>query len=118
MCGRFSVAVEPRLVAERFAVELPEAARQRWNVAPTQDVVTIVHGLEGRAARLLRWGLVPHWATDAKGGAKMINARAETLRERSAFRSLLERKRCLVPADGFYEWRQDPDGRKRPVRYT
>ena len=118
VAGRFSVSVEPKLVAERFAVEVPEAAQRSFNVAPTQDVLAIVDGLEGRAARVLRWGLVPHWSTDARGAAKMINARAESLRDRSAFRSLLERKRVLVPADGFYEWRRDADGRKRPVRYT
>ena len=67
---------------------------------------------------IARWGLVPHWAKDPKAGARMINARAETLAEKSAYRPLLAKGRCLILADGFYEWRLDPDGKKRPVRYT
>jgi putative SOS response-associated peptidase YedK len=72
----------------------------------------------GRELMRARWGLIPHWAKDAKVGARMINARAETLTERSAYSPLLAKNRCLILADGFYEWRLDPDGRKRPVRYT
>jgi putative SOS response-associated peptidase YedK len=119
MCGRFTTATDPAVLAERFAVELPEDWTPSYNVAPTQPVLGIIHGREAeRELRELRFGLVPHWAKDLKIGLSLINARAETIRSKSAFRSLLERRRTLIVADGFYEWRKDPDGKKRPVRYT
>ena len=85
-----------------------------YNVAPTQEVLTVVGG-ETRRAGLMRWGLIPHWAKDPKIGARMINARAETVAEKPAFRDALRRRRCLVLADGFYEW-QRLGGAKRPMR--
>jgi putative SOS response-associated peptidase YedK len=118
MCGRYTVAVDPQLLAERFHVTLPEDFAPRFNVAPTDSVLALTERSAGRELMVARWGLVPHWAKDAKAGARMINARAETLAERSAYRSLLAKNRCLILADGFYEWRLDPDGRKRPVRYA
>ena len=120
MCGRYSVSVEPALLAERFEIELPAGCERRWNVAPTQPVLGVVTSRDGseRRGRLLRWGLIPHWAKDERAGARMINARAESLADRQPFASLLERRRCLVCADGFYEWRTDPDGVRRPVRYV
>src|SRR3954467_4626140 len=120
MCGRYSVSVEPSLIAERFAVELPEGCERRWNVAPSQPVLAVLTNREGSEskARLVRWGLVPFWAKDEKAGFKMINARAEGLLESGSYRPVLATRRCLIPADGFYEWRRDPDGAKRPVRYT
>jgi putative SOS response-associated peptidase YedK len=118
MCGRYTVAVDPQLLAERFSVALPEDIAPRFNVAPTDPVLALTERSAGRELMVARWGLVPHWAKDAKGGARMINARAETLTEKSAYRPLLAKGRCLILADGFYEWRLDPDGRKRPVRYT
>ncbi|MDX6619481.1 MAG: hypothetical protein QOK36_1867 [Gaiellales bacterium] len=118
MCGRFTVAVDPQLLAERFDVALPDDIGPRFNVAPTDAVLAIAERSAGRELMVARWGLIPHWAKDAKIGARMINARAETLAERSAYRPLLAKGRCLILADGFYEWRLDPDGRKRPVRYT
>jgi putative SOS response-associated peptidase YedK len=118
MCGRYTVAVDPQLLAERFNLELPEEVVPRFNVAPTDPVLAVTRRSDRRELLIARWGLVPHWAKDPKGGARMINARAETLTEKSAYRSLLAKGRCLVIADGFYEWRLDPDGRKRPVRYT
>ncbi len=118
MCGRFTVAVDPQLLAERFNVELPGDYAPRFNVAPTDSVLALAERSAGRELMVARWGLVPHWAKDAKAGARMINARAETLAERSAYRPLLVKGRCLILADGFYEWRLDPDGRKRPVRYA
>jgi putative SOS response-associated peptidase YedK len=118
VCGRYTVAVDPQLLAERFHVALPEEVVPRFNVAPTDPVLAVTRRGDQRELLIARWGLVPHWATDAKAGARMINARAETLTERSAYRSLLAKGRCLILADGFYEWRLDPDGTKRPVRYT
>jgi putative SOS response-associated peptidase YedK len=118
MCGRYTVAVDPQLLAERFSVALPEDIAPRFNVAPTDPVLTVTERSAGRELLIARWGLVPHWAKDAKGGARMINARAESLAEKPAYRPLLAKGRCLILADGFYEWRHDPDGKRRPVRYT
>jgi putative SOS response-associated peptidase YedK len=107
------------VLAERFEVELPEDWAPSYNVAPTQDVLGIVRARDAtRQLRELRFGLIPHWAKDVKVGFSMINARAETVRSKGAYSGLLERRRALIVADGFYEWRTDPDGRKRPVRYT
>jgi putative SOS response-associated peptidase YedK len=119
MCGRFTVATDPAVLAERFEVELPEDWAPSYNVAPTQEVLGIVRARDtSRQLRELRFGLIPHWAKDTKVGFSMINARAETVRSKGAYRGLLERRRALIVADGFYEWRTDPDGRKRPVHYT
>ena len=118
MCGRYTVAVDPQLLAERFNVALPEDIAPRFNVAPTDPVLAVTERSTGRELLIARWGLVPHWAKDAKGGARMINARAESLADKPAYRPLLAKGRCLILADGFYEWRHDPDGKRRPVRYT
>jgi putative SOS response-associated peptidase YedK len=119
MCGRYTVATDPAELSDRFDVELPADWDPSWNIAPTQSVPGIVRGRdELRELRLLRFGLVPHWAKDTKGSFSLINARAETIRSRSAYRGLLERRRALILADGFYEWRTDPDGSRRPVHFT
>jgi len=119
MCGRFTVATDPAELAERFEVTLPEDWTPSYNVAPTQPVLGIVRRRERpRELRELRFGLIPHWAKDTKVAFSMINARAETVRSRPAYTSLLEHRRALIVADGFYEWRTDPDGKKRPVHYT
>lgn len=113
MCGRYTVrGILP--VAELFGVVMPPEFVPRYNVAPTQDV-PVVRAAEGsgRRADLLRWGLVPSWAKDPAVGNRMINARAETAAEKPAFRDAMKRRRCLVAADGFYEWRPDPAGGKR-----
>jgi putative SOS response-associated peptidase YedK len=92
-------------------------ALPRWNVAPTDDVLAVRN--DGRHEIVaLHWGLVPNWARDASIGPRLINARAETLVERSAFHDALVRRRALVLADGFYEWHHTPDGRKLPIHYT
>ena len=117
MCGRFTSSQRREAIGERFEVAVPETYSERYNLAPQQRAL-IVRGREGeRDAVMAKWGLLPHWAKDSKIAFKMINARAETLGEKPAYRSLLTRHRCLVPADGFYEWRKDPDG-KRPVWIT
>jgi putative SOS response-associated peptidase YedK len=118
MCGRYTVAVDPQLLAERFNIALPDDVEPRYNVAPSQPVLTITERSAGRELLIARWGLVPHWAKEPKAGFKMINARAETLAEKATYRQLLTRGRCLILADGFYEWRLDPDGKKRPVRFA
>src|SRR6266568_7616624 len=116
MCGRFTLTIDISRVAQRFGVAPSIQVSPRYNVAPTQDVVTIMRN--GTAhLDLLRWGLVPSWAKDASGGARMINARAETLAEKPSFKRLLHARRCLVVADGFYEWKQEHDG-KTPMYIT
>jgi putative SOS response-associated peptidase YedK len=123
VCGRFTMRADPALLAERFQVDAPVELRPRDNVAPTEEILIVVPDRDeeaagGRVLRAARWGLVPHWAPDLRGAARTINARAETLLERPTYRPLLERRRCLIPADGFYEWRSDPDGVRRPLLFT
>ena len=119
MCGRFTSTAERAAIAERFAARLPEALTERYNVSPAQGVLTIRRGEDDeRLADIMRWGLVPHWARDASIGYKMINARAETVAEKRTYRKLLTSRRCLIPADGFYEWRRGSGGGKMPVRFT
>ena len=117
MCGRYSLIADLGDLARRFEFDGDwlkfEAA---YNVAPTQDVLTVVGG-EARRGGFMRWGLIPHWAKNASIGSRMINARAETVAEKPAFRDALRRRRCLVLADGFYEW-QRTGGAKRPMRIT
>ena len=108
----------PAVAGQRYNVALPDDIEPRYNVAPSQPVLTVTERKAGRELLVARWGLVPHWAKEPKVGFKMINARAETLAEKSTYRQLLEPRCCLILADGFYEWRLDPDGKKRPVRYT
>ncbi len=114
MCGRFTMAAPNEQIAELF--DLPEvpALAPRFNIAPTQDVAA-VRGAPGgsRALAMLHWGLIPSWAKERAVGARMINARAETVAEKPSFRSALKSRRCLIVADGFYEW-QKLAARKQP----
>ncbi|HZD55040.1 MAG TPA: SOS response-associated peptidase [Candidatus Aquicultoraceae bacterium] len=115
MCGRFTLFDDSSLLAEWFGLEQAPSLSPRYNIAPSQEVaaVRVPPGGEGRELALLRWGLVPSWAKDPSLGARMINARAETAADKPAFRSAIRRRRCLVPADGFYEWKR-VNGRKQP----
>ena len=115
MCGRYSLTADPEELARRFEFAGDwTALMPRYNIAPTQQVLAVVGGDERRGG-LMRWGLIPHWAKQRKSGRPLINARAETVAERPAFRAAFRRRRCLVLADGFYEW-QRTGGRKRPMR--
>ena len=115
MCGRFTLTAPPSQIAELFDLdELPDL-RPRFNVAPGQDVATVQQpGEGGRVLVMRRWGLIPGWAKDPKIGSRLINARSETVAEKPAFRAAFKRRRCLVPADGFYEWAATPRGPKQP----
>ena len=114
MCGRFTLTSTPEELALRFELDAaPPDLPPRYNIAPGQDVLSVRAEQAGRRADLLRWGLVPAWAKDPGIGARMINARAETAATRNAFRDALGARRCLVPADGFYEW-ADLGGFKQP----
>ncbi len=117
MCGRFVQASAPTLLAEQFdvdevAMESPVAAH--YNVAPRAEVLTVVGRDQARLLTTMRWGLVPGWAESLAIGDRMINARAETLLDKAAFRPAFERRRCIIPVDGFYEWRAMPGGKKQP----
>jgi putative SOS response-associated peptidase YedK len=110
MCGRYLLKAPADALRRAFGfVEQPNLM-PRYNIAPTQDAAVIRERREPKGERtlqLLRWGLIPSWAEDMKGGAKLINARAEGIAERPSFREAFRRRRCLVPADGFYEWRTE-----------
>jgi putative SOS response-associated peptidase YedK len=105
MCGRFTLTTDPGVVARRFGAPPTQGGgtTPRYNVAPTQTVVTVTAEGERRLEQM-RWGLVPRWAKSPEIGSRLINARAETLAEKPAFREALRRRRALIPADGFYEW--------------
>lgn len=106
MCGRYTAAADPKTFAEQFDVEWTAPFHPpRYNAAPTQ-LLPVVLNEDRRRIQLLRWGLIPSWAKDESIGNRMINARAETLAEKPSFRAALKRRRCLVLADGFYEWRK------------
>lgn len=117
MCGRFTLRAPASVVAEQFGLFELEPFTPRFNIAPTQPVAAVRLRAEGdppqREMVWLHWGLIPSWAKDPKIGARMINARSETAAERPAFRAAFRRRRCLVVADGFYEW-QRRGGRKQP----
>lgn len=112
MCGRFTLKTPATVLIEHFALD-GDAVRQlslfqpRYNIAPTQDVAIIRHDETGaRQAGWMRWGLIPSWTKELGSARPMINARSETAAEKPSFRSALRRRRCLIPADGFYEWQQ------------
>jgi len=108
MCGRFVLILEPGDFSDELDLGgLPESYLPRYNIAPTQPVVA-VKDIATREAELLRWGLIPSWAKDSSIGARLINARAETLAEKPSFRNALKSRRNLILASGFYEWRLDP----------
>ena len=108
MCGRFTQERPASDLAEIFGAEpLVDDPGARYNVAPTDEALVVVQRDERRAVTAYRWGLIPHWATDAKIGSRMINARAETITASPAFRDAFVRKRCIVPVESFYEWKRD-----------
>jgi putative SOS response-associated peptidase YedK len=120
VCGRYVSATPPDVLAAYFDATVAEGVASpepSYNVAPTNGVWAVVEHAEGRHLEVFRWGLVPSWAAEVKIGAKMINARAETLLTKPAFRSLVPRRRCLVPADGFYEWQAVAGQRAKQPMY-
>jgi putative SOS response-associated peptidase YedK len=106
MCGRFVAASPPDEIARYFDAEAPEAALEpNYNVAPTNDVYAVLEDGSARKVEALHWGLVPFWAKSLSMGNKMINARAETVATKNAYRHAFKNKRCIIPADGFFEWK-------------
>src|SRR5713226_4724861 len=121
MCGRFLMSKSPEEVARWFATRNATLnSPPRYNIAPTQDVLTVRFNPETgqRTLDALRWGLVPYWAKDIKIGYSLINAKAETVAEKSAFREAFKSRRCLIAADGFYEWKKLDAKTKQPYAIT
>jgi putative SOS response-associated peptidase YedK len=106
MCGRFAFYSPHEAVARLFGVDAGVDVEPRWNIAPTRFVATVRETGGPREFAMLYWGLVPSWAKEKASGARMINARAETLTEKPSFRNAFKRRRCLVLADGYYEWQR------------
>jgi putative SOS response-associated peptidase YedK len=113
MCGRFTQRANSKRIAKEFKVAEAPTTEARYNIAPTQDVLAVYEHEDGHEATFFKWGLVPSWAKDELMGARLINARSETVAEKPAFRQAFKQRRCIIPADGFYEW-QLMGGRKQP----
>ena len=118
MCGRFDLHLPRELLAEIFGITVVRDIRPRYNIAPTQQVPAVRTSPDGtRHLELLKWGLIPSWAQDPHMGSRMINARSETVEVKPAFRTALRHRRCIIPANGFYEWREVA-GKKHPIYVT
>ncbi|MGB8065496.1 MAG: SOS response-associated peptidase [Candidatus Sulfotelmatobacter sp.] len=116
MCGRYRLTAKERYLRDYFGLEEDPPWQPRWNIAPTQQVAAIrQHPAEPRRIfSLMRWGLVPYWANDQSFGLKTINAMSETAAQKPAFRDAFRRRRCLLPADGFFEWKKTGSKHKQP----
>ncbi|MBG81240.1 MAG: hypothetical protein CMJ39_11115 [Phycisphaerae bacterium] len=112
MCGRYLMTSSPSLVQDCFDLRSEPSIIATYNAAPTQCLPVVREGVDGKSCGLLRWGLIPSWAKDSSIGNRMINARSETAAEKPSFREAIRSRRCLVVADGFYEWKREGD-RKR-----
>jgi putative SOS response-associated peptidase YedK len=120
MCGRFTLAQSPEAVARAFGLDAVPNFPPRYNIAPSQPVGVIVCGQNASKPefQLMGWGLIPSWAKDPSIGAKLINARSETVTEKPSFRAAFKYRRCLIPADGFYEWQKTQGGAKQPFYFS
>jgi len=116
MCGRFALYASAEELEDTFDIMLPEPVTARYNIAPGQQILAVRRDAEGRQGTALRWGLVPAWAKDPSIGYRLINARSESVTEKPAFRDAFRRRRCLIPASGFYEWTRD--SRHQPYYFT
>lgn len=117
MCGRFTLTVDPSQLQEVFPwLAIPDQLSPRYNIAPTQPVAVVANDGKNKLDYFI-WGLIPSWAKDPSIGSRMINARAETLDEKPSFRNAFRRRRCLILADGFYEWTQSSDGKGKIPMY-
>jgi putative SOS response-associated peptidase YedK len=119
MCGRFTLRANAKAVADLFDMPEPPALKPRYNIAPSQMVLTLRATAEGKSKEWakLKWGLVPSWADDPKIGYRMANARAETVATKPSFRSAYKSRRCIIPADGYYEWQVTGAKQKQPYFY-
>lgn len=118
MCGRYAVTLPDEAMRQIFATDNLIHSVPRYNIAPTQPVIAIWEDGGRRQARLARWGLVPHWVKDPREFPLLVNARAETMADKPAFRDAVRHKRCILPASGYYEWKALPGGKKQPYYIT
>ena len=117
MCGRFTLTVDTAQLQEAFpGVDMGQGVQPRFNIAPTQPVAVIANNHPDRLEHFV-WGLIPSWAKDPEIGSRMINARADTIAEKPSFRNAFKRRRCLIPATGFYEWRVIPGQKSKQPMY-
>lgn len=114
MCGRFTLRTPAADLVRIFELLRSDELQPRYNIAPTQPVAIIRETPKGRELSLVHWGLIPSWSKDPSIGSRMINARAESVASKPSFRSAFRRRRCLIPADGFYEWRKVSAKAKQP----
>lgn len=120
MCGRFTITLEPAFFQQELALgKMPSEWHPRYNAAPSQEIPAVIDGTN-RDVSMLRWGLIPSWAKEISIGQRMINARAETLQEKPSFRTAFRQRRCLILADGFYEWQKSAanNTQKSPYYFT
>ena len=119
MCGRYTQSKSAEIIARAFQIDNVSDIEPRYNIAPTQSVLTVLQpsASANRQGKMLHWGLIPSWAKDRKMASKLINARAETVAEKPAFRSAFRKRRCLVVADGFYEWQQQENKKQKQPFY-
>lgn len=118
MCGRFSLVAPLKEIALRFdARTVEDQWKPRYNIAPGQPVLTVISEKEKNSLVFMTFGFIPHWAKQKSTGYTMINAKAETIAEKPSYRESFKHKRCIIPADGFYEWEQTDEG-KQPYRFT
>lgn len=118
MCGRYAVTLPDEAMRQIFSTGNLIQSVPRYNIAPTQPVIAIWNEGDRRAARLARWGLMPHWVKDPRNFPLLVNARAETMATKPAFRDAVNHKRCILPASGYYEWKALPNGKKQPYYIT
>jgi putative SOS response-associated peptidase YedK len=117
MCGRFTLTVDPAQLQDAFpGVDIGPGPAPRYNIAPTQPVAVIANNASDKLDYFV-WGLIPSWAKDPEIGSRLINARADTLAEKPSFRSAYRRRRCLIPASGFYEWKPEPGSKSKTPMY-
>lgn len=114
MCGRYTLKAEGQTVADLFGLSEELDLEPRYNIAPTQQIPVVLENPDdgNRTLEMMHWGLIPSWSKDPSIGSRMINARAETVAEKPSYRSAFKRRRCLVVADGFYEWKKTEDGKQ------
>lgn len=116
MCGRYTLSADPAALVAVFDAELDvaESIVPRYNIAPTQEILIVLEEGDRRIITTAVWGLIPSWAKDRSGSARMINARSETVAEKPSFRAAIRKRRCVIPASGYYEWYRPSSGSKQP----
>jgi putative SOS response-associated peptidase YedK len=118
MCGRYTLKTDSAAVAQQFELAAPPQIEARYNIAPTQAIPVVRETEAGRTLEMMGWGLIPSWAKDPSIGGKMFNARSETAAEKPSFRTAMRQRRCIIPADGFYEWQATGSKTKQPIYFS